>query len=157
MRRGIKWTPTHPPGVDRLHPNQKFMGYPLRHTPGADLYAEAHGVWKWKWIEVGDPWFRLSGAQQQAVLLHEVGHLRHFHLEKRLALLPIFWSGIARRVAQQQEMQADEFAAQHGYGLALGMFLGQNHRGDGEFYPRIQERLTNILRHIGEVKHEVLH
>lgn len=66
------------------------------------LVAKASGLWPFKSIVLGGWWFHLDGAEKQAVLLHEVGHCKHWHMEKRvlwiaLALLtPKLWRGLLK-------------------------------------------------------------
>lgn len=166
MKRGIKWHATHPPGIDRLDPDQRFMGYPLRMAnPGDRLNrlrrwagihaaaAEARGILWWKRIEITPKFFRLSGAQQQAVLLHEAGHLKRRHNEKRILLAPFCKIPFFRRIAWRHEMEADELAVRTGYGRELAAYLASNYAGDGEFYPPFLTRIANINRVINEVHH----
>jgi hypothetical protein len=154
MRRGIRWTPSHPPGVDRVPEGMCYEGYPVHFDKDCGL-AQAKGIWPFKSIAVGPLWFTLTGAEQQACLLHEVGHNRRFHLEKRLLVLPFFWIGFIQRMAARQEMEADAFAAREGYGLHFLKVISRHHQTDGEFYPSFGERIQNLYRLINEAKHEM--
>ncbi len=123
-----------------------IYGIPVLHEPREPL-AVSRGIWPRKRIIVGDAFFRHSLREQAAILHHEVAHCLKFHLEIRYLLVPVFWSDLATRVAIRQELDADRFAADHGYGVDLLNVIRRSVSGD--FYPSTRERcthLTNILR-----------
>jgi Peptidase family M48 len=123
-----------------------IYGIPVVHEPHEPL-AVTKGIWPRKRIVVGDRFFRYSRREQAAILHHEVAHALNFHLEIRWLLVPVFWSDLALRVAIQQELDADRFAADHGYGVELMNVI--RHSTGGDFYPSTEQRcahLTNLLR-----------
>ena len=111
--------------------------------------ADSRGVWPFKRIAVGLRWFALPDKERSAVLYHEAGHCKLFHLEKRiLMLIGLFVRpALVREWAQAQELEADEFAAKHGYGVELLRVI-ERFRGesDGMFYPSFEERAQRLRR-----------
>jgi Zn-dependent protease with chaperone function len=167
MKRGIRWFASHPPGIDHLDPDQRFMGYPmvmarrdgllsrLRRWVGMEeAPAEARGFLFRRRIEIGRAFFRLTGPVQQAILLHEAAHLKRHHIEKRALLAPLHFLPFVRRMAWQHELDADAFAVASGYGVPLLLYLAAAHRGDGEFYPPFSQRAQNIHRLTREAHHD---
>lgn len=144
MRQGIHWHPMEPAGIDRLPAAANCLGIPVRHDPRCSSLAVAHGLWPWKWIAVGPHWFMLTGSQQWATLLHEAGHCFGAHLEKRVLLLPLFWMKWVQRLAQRQELEADRFTAEHGYGVELLGVLIRFHWADDVYYPNFQSRILAL-------------
>lgn len=122
------------------------LGIPVIFDPFSPLHADSRGLWKWKRIAIGPAYFQLSDAQQIAVLFHEACHCLKFHLEKRILALPLllFRPGFCFRLCQQQELEADTFAAEHGHGKALLSMLTQTDRESGPFYPRLEERIASL-------------
>src|SRR6516162_6718645 len=123
MRRGIKWTPPPPLGMESLPGGYRIFGFRVRATKNRRVVARARGIWPWRWIDVGPHFFTLSLQMQEAVLLHEVGHLRAFHMEQRALLFPVAWTKWAIKVCHAQEFVADAFAVQRGYLIPLALFL----------------------------------
>ena len=114
--------------------------------------ATARGVWPFKRIVVGENFFYLTQKQQMAFLLHEVGHCKKMHMEKRLLSLPWLLIDPERNIAQakEQEHEADEFAAREGYGVELLSGLKKFTGESGVFYPTLEARAKRINALTGE-------
>ena len=122
-----------------------FLGIPVRYAPQWSGLARARGIWPWQSIVVGRAFWRLTRRDQNAVLFHEAHHCRARHLEKRLLLLPLFWTRFAARRAREHEYAADAFCARQGYGVDLARVIWRFHTGPGdEFYPSSSERCARL-------------
>lgn len=122
-----------------------IMGITVRFSRRVEV-AQARGIWPFKRIVVGHQWYWLSERERMAVLLHEVGHCKLFHMEKRVAMLWVLLTRpeLAKAVCREQEMEADEFAVSRGYGVELRAFVCRSHAEQGPFYPDRKERLRNL-------------
>lgn len=123
--------------------------------------AWARGLWPLQWIEIGRDWFMLTPGEQEAVLLHEVGHCRGHHMIARWLLLPLCWLPAVQALARRQELAADAFAVREGRGLDLLRFIFRFNRVPDDpiarkLCPPPQERAQNILRLLSEMRHEQL-
>lgn len=124
--------------------------------PELDTMALARGVWPFKRIHVHPEWTSLPPGEQYAILLHEAGHCLLLHLERRLLMLPVFWTKWAERRAENHEHEADAFCVLEGYGVHLRCFLARRDRGDhatGYFHPPVKERMANITKLLRESYH----
>ena len=84
---------------------------------------------------------KLSSAEQQAVIAHELYHCENHHSEWRaLALMFPAWM---KRICHRQEFEADLFAAKLGYGDALIKVLSRFGEG-GNMHPTTAERIKVI-------------
>lgn len=137
----------------------KILGIPVVYDPACRTLAQARGVWPFFRIVVGREWFALEGEARAAMLLHEVGHCRRHHTVKRIAGLPllILWvigakcGEIVRALAQQQELEADRFAADQGFGLHLAHALSEIKTPESPFYPSNDVRAAILMaRHCKE-------
>jgi hypothetical protein len=130
----------------------RVEGYTVLYDNEYRGLAQAHGIWPMKWVTVGASWFALDVRARVAVILHEAGHNRRWHKEKRLFfvllyLLPSLFMPEAwtmrklRGVSVAHEREADEFAKSKGYGLDLLRGLARASAGEcGEFHPSLDER-----------------
>jgi len=115
---------------------------PIRFDAKAQL-AQAHGFGMRRgWIGVGEGWYELTSRERHAVLLHEEAHLRGHHLLWRLLLLPLIWTPWAKALAVRQELEADAFAAEQGYGVDLLRVIRRY--PSGHYYPTKHERITHL-------------
>lgn len=119
-------------------------GHTVRYDSLCGCVAEARGLFRWRYIAVGTAWFWLQADEQEAVLLHEVGHLHHHHLAKRIAVLPFFWTDYARRMGKRQEHEADAYAWHHGAGAGMHRFIERSGTRGGEFHPTAADRLARL-------------
>lgn len=125
-------------------------GFEVEFDPDTEQLAQAIGVGRWRRIVVGPRWFGLYRRERYAILLHEAGHLLHHHLALRLLALPLYWTGFGQRFAVRQELQADAFVAQQGYGADLLAVLIKVPVTRGPFYPDFDERTRALTRAIKE-------
>jgi hypothetical protein len=150
VKHGIRYQTPGVAGLDALPEDFHCHGYPVKHLPECNYVAVAM-MFHVKHIVVGNAWFLLSGGEQWAVLLHEVGHLEKNHFWKRLLWLPLCWTKRAERMAQLQELEADHYVITKGYGLELLRFFRRAlHLPQGDFHPNmalrylyVEEKLKN--------------
>jgi hypothetical protein len=123
------------------------LGVPVRYDPRSRMISEARGILFWKEIVVGPEFFRFTSREQQALLLHEVGHCKMKHLEKRLARLWLaLWN--PKRLADYciaQELEADRFAAACGYRQELIMVFSRMKPEYAPFHPANSDRISHLL------------
>ncbi len=126
------------------------FGIPVFFATNCGRVAQATGFWPFrKKILVGLQWFYLSPEEQYAVLLHEVGHCKAFHMEKRILYIPlVIFPSLLKALCRQQELEADEFVVKNGHGEAFSKALDRmkkiNFNEDYGLYPTIEERISRI-------------
>ena len=125
------------------------MGIPVIYDPAMENpISNCRGIFRWKKIFVGPAFMRFPPREQAALLIHEVGHCKMFHLEKRIlaALALVFWPPALVRLCNAQEFQADLFAAHCGYGRDLAnAFLRVQSAEPIPLHPPIAERIARLL------------
>lgn len=124
------------------------LGIPVLYDEKLPLISESRGVWRWKKIVVGPAFLAFPPREQQAMLLHEVGHCKLRHLERRClaALVLLFWPPALGRYCQRQEFQADRFAAACGYGPDLARaFLRLRAVPASPLHPPLAQRIAALL------------
>lgn len=151
---------------------REFGGIPVLYDPELNGIAFARGLWPLKMIVVGPGWLRLGGPVQQAVLAHEAGHCRLFHLEWRILLVLFGWCGWAQAIARRHEFEADAFAVREGEGAGMLQLLRRALAAEQlraqqpgpptadqliecKLSPLISDRIDNVLRVTEEILHEV--
>jgi len=124
----------------------KVLGYRIDFDPEMPRVAEARGIWPFKRIVVGRQWYALPDHERAAVLMHEAAHCRRAHFEKRLVALPLFLlsPSFVKRMAREQEIEADRFAARAGFGAGLIAFLRRFDERESIFYPSHDERVRAL-------------
>lgn len=124
----------------------RVHGIPVSVNLHACHAARAFGIWPFKRIVVGENWFYLSPREKRAFLLHEVGHCKRFHMEKRLLALPMLLinSQFNIRMAIEHEHEADQFAAREGYGIELLAAIKRLGYTSGTFYPTYAARAERV-------------
>lgn len=124
----------------------EILGIPVRYLPKFKGLSDSRGLGRWKAIVVGPAFVRLPADQQAAVLLHEAGHCKLRHLERRLARLwLLLWS--PRRLSAyciNQEFEADRFAAQHGFGQSLAALFTRLSAVDTPLHPPLYIRIQRL-------------
>ena len=136
------WTPAWP-GMRELPPDYKVRDVSVIRMP----FVRARGFWPFKWIEVGERFFTLDAREQQAVLLHELGHCRGMHMEIRLLLMPFCGTRWARSIAHKHELAADAFVRRNDYGHDMVRYLRRFlNAPDGEFHPSVLLRIDALER-----------
>lgn len=148
------------PPVARLQQGKVYF-LPVRANMKKPGVAWARGHWPLQWIEVGQDWFALTHGEQEAALLHEVGHCKAHHMSLRVLLLPLCWLPAVQALARQQELAADTFAVREGRGLDLLRLIFRYRRVPHDpvarkLCPTPQERAQNVLRLLSEMRHEQL-
>jgi Zn-dependent protease with chaperone function len=132
--------------------NRIVLGIPVHFDPSFTGVAQARGFWPFKRISVGPRWVKLKRAEQHAVLYHEAGHCKLFHMEQRLLYLPILFLSLISKRAKRiiadmthgQELEADGFAAQHGFGIDLASMLMRHAATESQFYPDNRIRVARL-------------
>lgn len=132
-----------------------FLGYRVLFTTDRSVFAEARGIWRWKYILVGVGWNVLPYEEQIAALLHEARHCQLFHMEQRILLLPFCWMKWAQRIAQRQELACDAFAHANGFGHEMLRIVSKTQNGGGEFYPLLKDRVDHLINLLRGSIHEV--
>ncbi len=76
---------------------------------------------------------KVTGDEMEAMLAHERGHIAHRHNLKNLLRVCVF---IPRGAAlfKQQELEADDYAAERGHALALASALRKLSFNDFDWY-----------------------
>lgn len=109
----------------------KFMGYRVVEKPEQIALASAVGLWPFRRLWVSEAFRYYLAHEQKAVLLHEVGHIKGFHVERRLlGADPL-----------ALELEADAYAASFGYGYILANVL---ERRMGIVNPQTQQRIARL-------------
>jgi hypothetical protein len=116
-----------------------------------DVVSEARGLWRWKKIVIGPSVRIFSPAELEAILLHEVGHCKARHLERRIAALWLLFFNPKRlrRLCVEQEFEADSFVAMCGKGPALASaFMRLQAHGressSSALHPSLEERIKRL-------------
>lgn len=126
------------------------MMHHLRGEGPLSFYAETAGFLFWKHIRTGAALESLPEDEAHAIVMHEIGHIRHWHVEKRLIWIlsgRALWNPEAFfALCARQELEADDYAAAHGYGLALASFLSKLPDALQDGYPPVHERIARLLK-----------
>ena len=117
----------------------KVLGIPVYFKPDTHEVAYSTGIWPFKRIVIGPRWLQLDTDERMGVLMHEAKHCLAFHLEIRLLLLPLFWTDWVLRIAHRQELDADAFAIEQGYGAGILRVIVRFREQD-EYYPSFNDR-----------------
>lgn len=122
------------------------LGIPVVFDRKMKLIANSRGIGRWKKIVVGPAFLSFQAREQQAILLHEVGHCKLRHLEKRLAK---FWlilrpSRLAE-LCRAQEYEADRYAAACGYGVDLARAFSRITATPHPLQPPVNERIDRLI------------
>ena len=81
------------------------LGIPVRYDPTLRVLSDSRGIWPLKEVVVGSAISAFTQREVEAILMHEVGHCKLFHLEKRLLRLwMIFRPKLLAEYCKQQEM-----------------------------------------------------
>lgn len=131
---------------------KEFLGIPVFVDEGSHLMADSRGVWPWKKIVLGMSFFYLGAREKEAVLLHEAAHCRKFHLERRIAAIPLLFlrPAFATEIAMAHELEADRFAAERGFAVELLAALRKLGGKEGRFYPTFDTRAKHLNKFIKE-------
>jgi hypothetical protein len=137
---------TGPRAVHDLKAPKEFLGIPVEVDTESHFLADSRGVWPRKKIVLGVSYFYLSEREKEAVLCHEVAHCKRFHMEKRLLALPLLFMrpAFTSRMASNQELEADRFAAERGLGVELLQVIRKYPENQGQFHPNRTERVAAL-------------
>lgn len=149
-----------------------ILGIPVIYDEKFTGISDSRGLFFRKRVVVGPAFQSLTEREKGAVLLHEAGHVKLWHAEKRL--LPTLWmllsplktfaivrakddaearviwaevledSGVAA-LARSQEFEADRFAAGCGYGMDLARVFARVKEEPTPLHPRAPERIARLL------------
>jgi len=103
----------------------------------------------WGTIQTSDRFYALPIEQQIAISMHEAAHIKHKHAWKRL-----WWILTGRAFSERffemcasQELEADSYVRDSGYGRELATFLISRGMSVAPGYPSVRRRLENL--HVG--------
>lgn len=131
-----------------------FLGVPVHTTDEPEVVAHSRGIWPWKKIVVGPLWHKLNLAEQTAVLLHEFGHVKMFHVEQRIALIPLLWTRWVKNIVSEQEFRCDEYAAACGFGVEMVRVIRRIHGDDAaDWHPHPGARIVRLMKVIDRYNH----
>jgi Zn-dependent protease with chaperone function len=127
---------------------QPCLGIPVYYDPKLKNISDSRGIWRWKKIVVGPSFNRLDDREAGAVLLHEAGHCKLRHLEKRLKMLWLVLISPQKllRICLEQEFEADRFAARCGYGNDLIRLFHRLAEQPAPFHPKMSERIARLAQ-----------
>ncbi len=130
------------------------LGIPVEYREGYGGISEARGIGRWERIVVGPKFLCFPPREQQALLLHEVGHRKLKHLEKRLRKLWLLFISprSLARLCIEQEYEADRFVRACGFGMELAQAFmrvrppsdPRSRLVDVYFHPPREERILRL-------------
>lgn len=124
----------------------KCLGIPLLYDDSLRTISESRGLWRWKKIFVGPALLAFPPREQQAIVLHEAGHCKLNHIEKRiLALWRIFRPSLLALLCIEQEFEADRFVKGCGYGQDLAHAFMRLSPTSDPLHPPLEERISRLL------------
>lgn len=122
------------------------LGIPVHFDPSLRVLCDSRGIWPFKRIVVGPAIRMFTQRETEAILMHEVGHCKLFHLEKRLLNL---WKIIAPQelaeYCRNQEYQADNFVCQLGKGRELLSAFNKIVSAGSTLHPDMASRIERLL------------
>jgi len=122
------------------------LGIPIRYDPNAKVISDSRGIWPFKRVVIGPAIRNFTNDEAQAILMHELGHCKLFHLEKRLLRLwMIFRPKRLAAYCKKQEHQADYFVVQLGRGRELVSVLQKTQSSGGPIHPDYASRIERLL------------
>lgn len=107
-------------------------------------FCEQRGIWRWREIVVGRAFFAFPPREQQAMLLHEIGHIKMGHIRERIVtLLTRPWRFF--RLCREQEYEADRFVLLSGFGVELAQAFTRIKAVSDPLHPPVQERIARLI------------
>lgn len=102
----------------------------------------------WGTVQTGPGFARLPEAEQEAVMMHEIGHIDGWHALKRLwwvlTLRALLRPYAYFAMCEQQELDADQYAAACGCASGLRAFVQRLPAHKTLGYPTKHERLARL-------------
>lgn len=123
--------------------SEPFLGIPVRYDENLKSICESRGVFRWKEIVVGPDFARFPAGEQAALLTHEAGHCKRFHVERRLLALLTPWR--LKRLCIEQEFEADRFARAMGFGPLLASAFARLAPAKQVLHPPRHERIMRLI------------
>ena len=122
------------------------MGVPVSYDEKAKFISDSRGVGRWKKVVVGPLFLKFPWPEQQAILLHEVGHCKLFHVEHRIGKLwLLLWKpSKLRQLCIDQEHAADAFVRSCGYGAELARAFSRISPEAHFLHPPASERIIRL-------------
>lgn len=103
-------------------------------------------------VVVGRRMIPLTDRVRWAIVLHEQGHIALSHGWKRIGYLLtfrwLFGLGWLSAKCRQQELEADLWAARHGYGPELLAFLSRLNAPESIWHPSTEERCKALKEYL---------
>lgn len=136
--------------LEAMKPSYRYEctwnGIKVFFDPCLQIPAQSKGLWPFKKIVVGKQYLPITPREKMAILSHEEAHCKKFHLERRILALwaIIFFPKLAAKWACQHELDADAFAAKHGYGVELREALSGFKSPPSMFYPPFKVRAAAL-------------
>lgn len=122
-------------------------GVRVRYDPQFIGISDSRGIWPLKRIFIGPTFLNFPPREQMALLLHEVGHCKLYHLEKRIARL---WLLLRPKLlfafCIEQEYEADRFVWRCGYAVELAQAFTRIRVVNSPLHPPVAERIARLLR-----------
>ena len=148
----MKHRPGQPRHIHEYNAPKEFLGIPVYVDVHSHLTADSRGIWPFKKIVLGVTFFFLTERQREAVLCHEAAHCKKFHMERRIAAIPLLFlrPAFANEIAMSHELEADRFAAERGFAVELLAVLRKLGGKEGRFYPTFDARARNLNKFIKE-------
>lgn len=132
--------------------NRKVVVAQVKFLSDMIPFAGVLGFWKWSLVIVGRDFNRLNVFEQQAVIMHELGHRFFHHFWERMLwiLNPVvlFQSEEFSRRLKRQEIEADNYAAERGYGRVLYALFEKLDWEESFSHPDKQTRLDNLRKYL---------
>jgi Zn-dependent protease with chaperone function len=122
------------------------LGIPIRYDNTLRVLSDSRGIWPFKRVVFGPAIRAFTRDETEAILMHEVGHCKLFHLEKRLLRLwMIFRPKALAEYCKKQEHQADYFVCELGRGRELVSAFQKIQSSGGPLHPDTASRIERIL------------
>lgn len=124
------------------------LGIPVHYDEDFKFISDSRGLWPFKRIVVGPLIRAFPEREQQAILLHEVGHCKMFHLEKRIlrVFTALFRPSLITAYCRAQEFAADQFVAGCGYGPDLARAFTRLKPSGDLWHPSRDARVERLLQ-----------
>ncbi len=121
---------------------------PVFYDPKLEHFADSRGIGPFKKIVVGPSFSQLAPPEQAAVVLHEVGHCKLRHLEKRLLVAWMFllWPPYMVRLCHEHEYEADAYAAKQGFGGYLISLFERLEGAKPFWHPSAASRIERLRK-----------
>lgn len=109
--------------------------------------CESRGLGRFACVVMGPALLNFPPREQQALLLHEIGHVKMKHVRERIfsAWKIVFCPAAFSRLCVRQEYQADGFALGCGYGADLARAFARVTEVKSALHPSREERIARLV------------